>query len=411
MSTVKIRFYLKGDKVKSEETAIYGKIIVFGTLATFSTGEYILANRWKATNGLSKTLRIDKEISLKEHLDTIKENYKKVYIELSKTTTNITDITANDIKDYLNGKSKSEEDKTTILDVLNLHNEHFKLKVAKGERAEGSKEKYIRMAEVIKEYLNLKYKVKDFNFSKIDANFVWGLDFYLRNERKHGIKVGLGNNTTVKYIRNISSMINYGKKRGKVNSNPFNIYDEKIEDVETVFLTKDELEKIETKQFSSRRLEIIKDIFLFSCYTSYAPADAMKLTWNNIITDAKGDMWIMALRTKTKIQSNIPVRPTLKKILNKYKADPECIETGRILPLRSNAKTNEYLKEIADLCGIEKNLTWYVSRHTFATTVTLGNKVSMETVSKMMGHKRITQTQHYGKILDDNVKDEMQKVN
>ena len=156
----------------------------------------------------------------------------------------------------------------------------------------------------------------------------------------------------------------------------------------------------------TERLEKVKDIFLFSCYTSYAPVDVEKLTKKNLIKDNDGSYWIKTNRAKTNIKSNVPVLPPVKRIIDKYSH----LEGDKLLPKISNQKINEYLKEIADLCRIDKKLTHYVARHTFATTVTLGNGVAIENVSSMMGHTRISMTQHYAKVLDPNVKKDMDKV-
>ncbi len=167
----------------------------------------------------------------------------------------------------------------------------------------------------------------------------------------------------------------------------------------------DELNKIEQKSFSNERLERVKDIFLFSCYTGYAPVDAQGLTKDNLIKNNDGDLWIKANRAKTGTRANVPVLPTTKFIIDKY--------DGRqkgLIPKLSNQKMNAYLKEIADVCGINKHLTWYVARHTFATTVTLGNGISLENVSAMLGHSSIRQTQHYAKVLDSSVMNDMKKL-
>jgi len=152
-------------------------------------------------------------------------------------------------------------------------------------------------------------------------------------------------------------------------------------------------------------LERVKDVFLFSCYTGYAPVDACNLTSSNIFQDSSDALWIMTNRAKTAIRANVPILPPTLKIINKYKQ----LQIG-LIPQISNQKMNAYLKEIADLCGITKNLTWYVARHTFATTVTLGNGVRIENVSSMMGHTNIKQTQHYAKVLDVNVMEDMTKL-
>lgn len=149
----------------------------------------------------------------------------------------------------------------------------------------------------------------------------------------------------------------------------------------------------------------MRDIFLFSCYTGYAPVDALNLTSSNIFQDNNNELWILTNRTKTEIRANVPLLPPAIKIINKYKNK----QIG-LIPKISNQKMNAYLKEIADLCEINKNLTWYVSRHTFATTVTLANGVRIENVSSMLGHTNIKQTQHYAKVLDENVMTDMSKL-
>lgn len=174
---------------------------------------------------------------------------------------------------------------------------------------------------------------------------------------------------------------------------------------DAIYLTKEELDKIEKKIFHIERLEKVKDIFLFSCYTGYAPIDAQSLTDKNMICNNAGDLWIVTDRIKTGIRANVPVLPTAHRIISKYKG----LQLG-LIPSMSNQKMNAYLKEVADLCGIDKNLTWYVARHTFATTVTLGNGVKLENVSAMMGHSNVKQTQHYAKVLDSSVNDDMKRL-
>lgn len=301
----------------------------------------------------------------------------------------------------------NKEHKITLLEIVNSHNEYFKKQVQKGDRAQGSLDKYERMGKVIKDYLQSKHKINDIPFDKITRQFVYGFDEFLRFERIHGNNKGLGNNTTVKYLRNISSMINHAITIGLVTNNPFSIYDGKLKDVDTTFLTLEELRTIETKVFSNRRLDIARDIFLFSCYTSYAPVDVMNLRQGNFSLDNDLDSWILTKRQKTKVRTNVLVIPPLQRIIDKYKDDPECVEENRLVPNRSNSNMNAYLKEIADLCGINKNLTWYVGRHTFATTVALANNIPMEVISQIMGHKRITQTQHYAKLMDGSIKQHM----
>ncbi len=408
MKKLKVCFYLKGDKKNQDgETAIYGKIYLGNGYSTFSTAKYIQQERWAKTNSLRNPVRIDFEINLKNYLKNLTDGIEEKYNELIKTSSG-DEITPLYLKNFC--FNQTQEHKITLLEIIATHNEYFKKQVKKGDRADGSLEKYERMGDVISDYLKSKLKQKDIEFDKITRKFVYGLDDFLRFERKHGIKLGLANNTTVKYIRNISVMVNYNITMGLVNKNPFSIYDGKLKEVDTTFLTLEELRRIENKVFTNRRLDVVKDIFLFSCYTSYAPVDVMNLRQGNYSLDEDCDNWLKTKRQKTKVKTNVLVIPPLKRIIDKYKNDPECIEDDRLIPSISNSKMNAYLKEIADLCDIDKNLTWYVGRHTFATTVALANNIPMEVISQIMGHKRITQTQHYAKLMDSSVKKHMKNL-
>ena len=409
MKKLKVCFYLKGDKKNQDgETAIYGKIYLGNCYSTFSTAKYIQQERWAKTNSLRNPVRIDNEINLKNYLKNFTDRIEDKYNQLLKTYSGDEEITPLYLKNYC--FNDNPEHKITLLEIVATHNEYFKKQVKKGDRADGSLEKYERMGDVISDYLKSKLKQKDIEFDKITRKFVYGLDDFLRFERKHGAKIGLANNTTVKYIRNISVMVNYNITMGLISGNPFSIYDGKLKEVDTTFLTLEELRSIENKVFTNRRLDVVKDIFLFSCYTSYAPVDVMNLRQGNYTLDEDCDNWLKTKRQKTKVKTNVLVIPPLKRIINKYKSDPECIEDDRLIPSISNSKMNAYLKEIADLCGIDKNLTWYVGRHTFATTVALANGIPMEIISQIMGHKRITQTQHYAKLMDSSVKKHMKDL-
>jgi integrase len=409
MKKLKVSFYLKGDKKNQNgETAIYAKIYLGSLYTTFSTSKYILQERWSKTNYLRNVVRIDNEINLKNYLKSLVDGIENKYNELIRNNPDNEEITPLYLKNYC--FNEKTEHKITLLEIVDNHNKYFKKQVDKGDRAGGSLEKYERMATVILDYLKSKHNIKDIQFDKINRQFVYGFDEFLRFDRKHGKKTGLANNTTVKYLRNISSMINHSRTIGLIKENPFSIYDGKLKDVDTIYLTLEELKKIENKVFSNRRLDVTRDIFLFSCYTSYAPIDVMNLRKGNYLLDEDYDNWLKTKRQKTKVKTNVLVIPPLKRIIEKYKEDPECVEEDRLVPNRSNSNMNAYLKEVADLCGIEKNLTWYVGRHTFATTVALANNIPMEVISQIMGHKRITQTQHYAKLSDSSVKHHMKSL-
>ncbi len=173
-------------------------------------------------------------------------------------------------------------------------------------------------------------------------------------------------------------------------------------------MTEKELQILVEKEFRIDRLNHVKDIFVFCCFTGLAYADVKKLSKNNLVLSITGDQWIKINRSKTDTRSNIPLLPIAQAIIQKYADNSVLSENERLLPVLSNQKMNAYIKEIADLCEINKNLTFHLARHTFATTVTLSNGVPIESVSKMLGHTSLKTTQHYAKILDRKVNEDMQ---
>jgi integrase len=196
-------------------------------------------------------------------------------------------------------------------------------------------------------------------------------------------------------------------KRGLLANDPFLGFKSKRNEVIPVALTKEELIRITNKKFDIERLSHVRDIFLFSCYTGLAYIDAYKLRNTDIVIGIDGGMWITTTRQKTNSSTRLPLLPNAIAILAKYQDHPKCVSKGTVLPVLTNQKTNSYLKEIADLCGIRRKLSFHIARHTFATTVTLTNGVPIETVSKMLGHKSLKQTQHYAKIVDLKISEDM----
>tara|TARA_R110002074_G_scaffold273224_1_gene444818 strand:- start:55 stop:693 length:639 start_codon:yes stop_codon:yes gene_type:complete len=192
-----------------------------------------------------------------------------------------------------------------------------------------------------------------------------------------------------------------------MDRNPFSNYKSKVRAVERVYLTEDEIQKLMDKEFATERLSLVADIFLFSCYTGLAYIDVKNLTKSHISIGIDGDKWIFTHRQKTESASKIPILPVTQIIIDKYVDHPKCIANSSLLPIFSNQKMNAYLKEIAVVCEINKELTFHIARHTFATTVTLSNGVPIESVSKMLGHKNLRTTQHYAKVLDRKVSHDM----
>jgi integrase len=399
---LKINFYIKSDKIKTNgECPIYSKVFYNHKSITISTGRQILPERWKFSENMRRPVKIEKEKVIREYLEIFRINIEKIYYDIKKKEL---DVSIEEFKARILGKSDFNK-VPSLIELIETHNKHFSKLVAINERSKASLQKYERVKSIIIDYNNKYYKTNDFIVSKINGAYIYNLESFMKFESCYNGKIGIRNNSVVKYFKNIKTIFNYGIKMDLIDKNPFNKYDGKIVTTEAVFLTSEELLRIENIVFPFERLEKVKDIFLFSCYTGYAPIDACKLTKENIIKDAENVLWIKTNRQKTKTKANVPLLPAVLNIINKYNEK----ETG-LIPKISNQKMNAYLKEIADLVGINKNLTWYVARHTFATTVTLGNGIKIENVSAMLGHTTIRQTQHYAKVLDLNVSNDMKKI-
>jgi site-specific recombinase XerD len=399
---LKTNFYIKADKAKlNGECPIYAKVNYNRKTITLSTGRYINPDRWKFTDNLRKPVKIQKEKVIKEYLEIFRIKIEKIYYDIQKKEL---DLTIEEFKTIILGKSPVSKI-PHVVELIDIHNDHFSKLVTINERSKASLQKYERIKELIIQFNKKYYNCTDLPISKINGSYVFNFENFLKFESSHNGIIGIKNNTIVKYFNNLKTILNYGIKMDLVDKNPFNKYDGKISVSDATFLTVEELQRIEQKNFTIERLDKVKDIFLFSCYTGYAPVDACKLTSENIIVDADNTSWIITTRQKTGTRSNVPVLPPVVRIIEKYKS-----KENTLIPSISNQKMNAYLKEIADLVGITKNLTWYVARHTFATTVTLGNGVRLENVSSMLGHTVIKQTQHYAKVLDVNVMKDMKKL-
>jgi site-specific recombinase XerD len=400
---LKVIFYLKSGKFnKNGESPIFARISYNKQSITMATGKSMFKERWQLTNNLRNVLKLEKEKIIKNALDLFLLTMEKKFNELFKIDSDVSLLL---LKDEFNGTTNATEKTVGIIEVMERHNKFFLRKVNAEERSKASYQKYERSKELLITFMKKQYGIEDISLIEITSGYVYNLESFLKYESEFKGKTGIQNNSVVKYMRMYKTACNYNVRMSVIDKNPFNLYDGKLHVTDAIFLTQEELNLIENKKFSIKRLEEVKDVFLFSCYTGYAPVDAANLTSNNIFQDNNDNFWIMTNRAKTGIRANVPILPPTLSIINKY----QNLQIG-LIPKISNQKMNAYLKEIADLCGIDKHLTWYVARHTFATTVTLGNGVRIENVSAMMGHTNIKQTQHYAKVLDLNVMEDMTKL-
>jgi integrase len=214
----------------------------------------------------------------------------------------------------------------------------------------------------------------------------------------------------MKYLANFKKIVIRCIKYGLLARDPFVAFKLTKREVERIALTESEIERITNETFEITGTAIVRDIFLFSCYTGLAYADVEKLRKTDIVIGNDGEQWLISRRQKTDITARIPLLPPALGIISKYINHPRCTAKSMVLPVPSNQKVNEYLKIVANKCNITKTLTFHIARHTFATTVTLSNGVPIETVSKMLGHRNLKTTQHYAKILDKKIGDDMRRL-
>ena len=393
-TTISILFYLKRAKVNAQGLApIFQRITVNGRRLDNSTGKFVDPDKWHSE--MSKMRGTSEEArSINGHLDNLKSKILNVEKNLIKKDIPIT------FDSYRNELSGKKERERMLIPIFLEHNRKIKELVGQ-EYAAGTLERYETSLKHTKDFISWKYNITDINIEKIDHAFIMEYEFYLRSERK------CANNTAVKYIKNFHKIINQCLANGWLNKDPFANYKAKVKEVIREFLSEAEIEQMMNKEFVSERLELVRDIFVFSCFTGLAYIDVKQLTLDNISLGIDGDKWIFKNRQKTDTASKIPLLPTAKDIIDKYAEHPVCKNEKRLLPILSNQKMNAYLKEIDDVCGIKKDLTFHIARHTFATTITLSNGVPLETVSKMLGHTSLKTTQHYAKILDKKISEDM----
>jgi site-specific recombinase XerD len=393
-TTVSVLFYIKRSKTNNGGICpIYVRVTIQSKRFEFSANKYINPERWSPegskVKGTSEEAR-----TINNHLDYLKNQVLEAEKRLFKKDIK---ISSESVKNELMG---IDETKRMLIPIFKDHNNRIKELVGK-EYATGTLERYKTSLSHTTEFLKWKYKVSDIEINKIDHAFITDYEFWLRSVRN------CANNTTVKYIKNFKKIIKICISNGWLDKDPFANYKSKIREVERDYLTQEEVQDIYSKIFITERLNQVKDIFVFSCFTGLAYIDVKNLTVSNISMGVDGEKWIFTHRQKTETASRIPLLPIPEELILKYDNHPQCIKEDKLLPVLSNQKMNAYLKEIADVCGIKKDLTFHIARHTFATTVTLTNGVPIESVSKMLGHKSLRTTQHYAKILDKKVSEDM----
>ncbi|WP_346856860.1 site-specific integrase [uncultured Draconibacterium sp.] len=390
-STFRILFYVRRNYVnKKGETGIMVRITLDGEIAQFSSKLKVNPDNWDTKNG-KVTGNTMGARNLNDTLENIRASIIRHYRELEWQDTH---VTAEKIRNAFLGVTVKAQ---MLLVIFKNHNDDLSKRIGK-DITEAGVEKYKRTRQRLADFMMYQYKIKDIALKEINYNFVSYFETYLRSVHNCGI------NTTAKYLQQLKHIVTLAKNNGWLQADPFINFRIRFEKADRGYLLQGELETMMQKKFAIKRLEQVRDIFVFSCFTGLAYVDVLNLKSEDITTSFDGKLWIIKKRQKTNVQSNILLLDIPKMILKKYENK---LSGGKLLPVITNQRINSYLKEIADVCGIEKNLTFHLARHTFATTVTLAKGVPMETVSKMLGHTSIRTTQIYARITDSKIGNDM----
>jgi site-specific recombinase XerD len=389
-------FVKKTIKTAKGKVPIYLRITINGSRFEVSIGRQIDSVNWHAKVGRANGFTEEAKI-LNSFLDTLRSRAINFEQEIFREGKELNVETFRE--KWLGVKEKP----VMLIDVFLEHNRKMKLLVGK-EYAQLTYIRYETTLAHTKKFLQYKYGVEDIDVKKLDYSFINEFAFWLKAIRN------CNQNSTIKYLSNFKKIVNFCIQSGYIQRNPFVGFKLVKKEVVREILSKEELEKMAAIQFPTERSGQVRDIFLFCCYTGLAYADIKKLKRSEIVIGVDGERWIFTSRQKTDTPSKIPLLPVALEIIGKYENHPLCLNKNLLMPVLSNQKMNDYLKQIADLSGIDKVLTFHIARHTFATTITLSNGVPIETVSKMLGHKSIRTTQHYEKILDLKVSQDMQKL-
>ncbi|MEO2053071.1 MAG: site-specific integrase [Allomuricauda sp.] len=397
-TTFSILFWADFARAKDNQASLYARITVNGKRATISLKRKVTVGDWDIHRNRAKG-NSQKSRMLNRYLDDTYTYLFECYREL-KAQHKL--ITAQSVKARYMGEDDTSR---SVQDIIDYHNDDMK-----GKLKWGTQKNYFTTQRYISEFLMKKYRTSNMYLRELDYDFIIKFEKFLRGYVPKDHQKPMGNNTVMKHIERFRKLINLAYKLGWIERDPFANFKSKFIKKERGFLRKDELEAIEKKQLAIPRLQLVKDLFVFSCYTSLSYIDVIHLVEDNICIGIDGELWIHYRREKTTKPIHIPLLPKALSIIEKYKNNHKAISQNRLFPKISNQKLNSYLKEIADICGIKKNLTFHIARHTFATTVTLSNGIPIETVSKLLGHSKISTTQIYAKVIERKVSDDMKKL-
>lgn len=399
MSTsYQLSFYLRKSRTnKTSESDIYLRISVNGKRSALSINRKVDPRKWSSSS--EKALGKSPEATeINNFINVLKNKIKNIHQDLIEKNQA---ISSKSILDEFKGVNKKKPKMT--LEAFKEHNEQMD-RLSGKSISKSTAKRYWTCYNHMEQFLKEVYKAEDFRMKDIDHQFITKFEYFLKTARK------CNHNSALKYVNNFKKIVRIALANQWMDRDPFYNYKVQYETVDREFLNEDEVKALVEKELHFERLRIARDMFVFSCHTGLAFGDLEKLSEKDITKGIDGGRWIRTKRKKTKSITSVPLLPIAEEIIERYKDHPEIKDKDLILPVPKNQNYNAFLKEIAVLCGIKKNLTTHLARHTFATTITLTNGVPIESVSKMLGHKDLRTTQHYAKIVDRKISDDMKAL-
>ncbi|QXV66092.1 site-specific integrase [Mucilaginibacter sp. 21P] len=383
-----VLFFLYKSKTNSKGTTpIFCRLTQNAKRKQFSTGIYIKDSTW---NGQAQKVKgtSQEALIINSNLDVVRLKLNKCFSDLLKEKPEFS------LDDVYNRFTGNDREYKTILQAFDYHNKRMKELVGK-DYVQATYDKFVVIQNHVEAFIKHQYNLPDYALANIKLNFLTDLDHYLK------VTKDLNQNTINKVIERVKKVMKIAVGNGWIASDPFLLYQKKKYTKEVVFLTAKELAQLEKFRFAQDRLVAIRDCFIFSCYTGLAFNEAALLEDKHIIADDNGNLWIEMIRQKTQRPIAVLLLPKALAVLKKY-GYPNI--TGTLLPTISNQKMNSYIKEVADVVGINKHLTHHIARKTFASTVLLGNDIPIEIVSFLLGHSKTATTEnHYAKVVKGSV--------
>ncbi len=392
-SSYSVLFILRKNKLlKNGKAPIYLRLTINGESKEMSLKTSVFIDDWDIKKGIVKKNKKD-AVDINRYIEGVRGQLFNVRRQLEEKGKHVSSSLV--IDTYL-GKT---EKKWTLVELFELHNHEMKDLIGK-DYSPATLQRYKTSLMHIRNFIKQDYKDKKLLISEIDLKFIKSFEYYLK------VEVKCQHNSAMKHLKSLKKIVNSALSNEYITKNPFSRYKITQKSVDRDYLTENEIKQLINTQFTSQRLEVVRDLFLIQCFTGLSYVDLKVLSKDNIHIDINKIKWVVFKRVKTGIESRVPLIPKALDIIEKYKDNDRDV----LFTVPSNQKMNKYLKEVALIANIKKPLHTHIGRHTFATTVTLSLGVSIEAVSAMIGHKKIQTTQIYAKVMDEKIINETNNV-